>query len=289
MGKGTGQFLGEGEVDALIGSVSVGLGTDETESDDLANGVHLLELGEEGDRSSHTVRASILAIPELSSSLHDTLCEPGAEFSHAPSLSFTLRSANDLGVVRNIGGQKFGDSSVSVIRVNFRRESDGETHGGGRTANVTSSLNSRESSSTGDGHVGSPGVVEVHLVDTFFVHAIDTFTNVVFFVHFRSAQFSHEFSFGLESLGDLAVECLATHASLRVINTIEEVTHDTHSLGYDSTNFARVISTVSAIDLHVKADDTTERRGHPELVPVEGSGVHAEHDVRSAEIGRAHV
>lgn len=279
MGKGAGQLLGEGEVDALVRGMGVGLGTNETEGDDLAVRVHLAELSEEGDRSSHAVRAGLLAVPELGTSFHDAFFEPGGKLSHAPSLSLTLRSASDLGVVWDISGQKLGNSGVSIIGVDLGRKSDGETHGGGGTANVTSGLDSGESSSTSDGHVGSPGVVEVHLVDTLLVHACDTFANVVLFVHLGSGKLSHEFGFSLESLGDLAVEFLTAHAGLRIVNTIEESTHDSHGLGYNTTDLTRVVTTLSGLDLDINADDTTKRGSHPELVPVEGTGIHAEHNV----------
>jgi len=283
VGEGAGQLLSEGEVDAFIGSVSVGLGTNETKRDDLSLGVHLLELSEEGDRTSHSVRASLLSVPESSSSFHDTFEEPGAEFSHAPSLSLSLGSAGDLGVVRNILGHEVHDGLVGIIGVDFRGKSDGETHGGGWTAHITGSLNWGKSSSTGNGHVGSPGVVEVHLVDTFFRHALDTIVDVVLLEHTVSTELSHTLSFLFEELWDLALQSLTAHASLRVVNAIEEVTHDTGSLGYNSTDFTRVVSTLGSLDLYVDTDDTTERGGHPELVPVESTGVHAEHNVGNAD------
>lgn len=283
MGEGAGQLLGVGEVDALIGSVSVGLGTDETKRHDLSLGVHLLELGKEGDRSTHSVRASLLSVPESSSSFHDTFEEPGVEFTHAPSLSLSLGSAGDLGVVRNIRGQEVSDCLVGIVGYDLRGKSDGETHGGHWTAHITSGLNWGKSTSTSDGHVSSPGVVEIHLVDTIFTHALDTVVYIVLLVHTVSTKLCHELSFLFEELGDLALQSLTAHAGLRVVNAIEEGTHDTGSLGYNATDFTRVVSSLGSLDLNVKTDDTTERGSHPELVPVKSTRVHAEHNIRSAD------
>lgn len=43
-----------------------------------------------------------------------------------------------------------------------------------------------------------------------------------------------------------------------------------------------MVATLSSLDLNIDAYDPTERGGHPELIPVECTRVHAEHNVRSA-------
>ena len=43
------ELFGVGKIDALVGSVGVSVGTDQTKSDDEGLGVQATELGEEGD------------------------------------------------------------------------------------------------------------------------------------------------------------------------------------------------------------------------------------------------
>lgn len=279
VGKGASEFLSVSEVDALVGCMGVSLGSNKTERDNLSLGVHLLELSQERDGASHTVRSGFLAIPEFSSRLLNSFHEPGAEFSHAPALSLTLVSKSDLSVVRDILSQEVSDGLVSIIRADLRRESNRQTDTGGGSNHISSNLNVGETGSSSDGHVSSPGVVEVHLGETILITGTDTFVDVVFLPHRISTQLSHEFSFFLESFRDLALELFDAHAILGVIDAIKESTHDTEGLGDDSTNFSRVVATLSSFDSHIYDSDTTERRGHPELVPVESTRVHAEHEI----------
>jgi len=150
VGQGAGETLSVVEVDALIGSVGVGLGSNETESDDLAVRVHLTELGQERNGTAHAVRASIFAFIEVSTGGLHAIHEPVVEGVHAPSLSFAVIYASDFSVVRNVFGQLLLDGGTSIIGVNVRGKSARQTDTGRRTNNVTSNVDLRKSSSTSD-------------------------------------------------------------------------------------------------------------------------------------------
>lgn len=105
MRESLGELLGVGEVDALVGGVGVGLGSDETESKDEGVWVHAVELSEEGDRATHTVGASVLSIEEVASCSLDAALEPLGLVFHAPALAGVASLDSDLGIVGDVSGQ----------------------------------------------------------------------------------------------------------------------------------------------------------------------------------------
>mgnify|MGYP001626791205 CR=1 FL=1 len=114
MRESLGELLGVGEVDALVGGVSVGLGSDETKSKDKGVWVHAIELGKEGDRATHTVGASVFSIEEVASCSLDAAFEPLGLVFHAPALASVASLHSDLGIVGNVSGQDLDEFSLSL-------------------------------------------------------------------------------------------------------------------------------------------------------------------------------
>ena len=107
MGKGLGELLCVGEVNALIGSVSVGTGSNKTKSQNDGVWIHLVELRQERNGATHAVGASVSAIKEVAASFPDCLIEPRFEILLAPTSAHVAALCSDLGVVRNISGELF--------------------------------------------------------------------------------------------------------------------------------------------------------------------------------------
>jgi len=274
-----GELLGVGEVNALVGGVGVSLGSNETESKDLSLGVHLSELGKEGDGATHTVGAGVFTVPEGFSSIGKDFLNPRLGLGHAPALAGVASVESDLAVVRHVLGEFLSDSIGGLLGVHVGWESHGDTHAGGGADNVSGLGDFGKTVGTSDGKVGRPGVVQVHLDKVVLVDHLDTLVNIVFSVHAGSAQVSHSLGFLFGPLGNLSSECLEGLASLGVIESVEELTHNAESLGDDATDFSGMVATLGGLDGQIDDGDSSEGGSNPELFVVEGTGVHAEAEV----------
>ena len=105
MRESLGELLGVGEVNALVGGVGVGLGSDETESKDEGVWVHAVELGKEGNGATHTVGTSVFSIEEVAACFLDAAFEPLGLVFHAPALASVATLDGDLGIVGDVSGQ----------------------------------------------------------------------------------------------------------------------------------------------------------------------------------------
>jgi len=136
---------------------------------------------------------------------------------------------------------------------------------------------------TGDGQVGLPDVVEVHLDDVVLVHALHAFVHLVLREHITSALVSHELGFGQFTFGHFYSELLADLTGLLIVDAIEEGPDNAEGLGDNATDFSRVVSGCASFDGQVEHADSSQGRGDPELLVVEAATVHAEHGIRAAD------
>ncbi len=114
VGKGLSKLFGIGKVDALVGGVGVGLGSDETESKDEGVWVHAVELGKEGNRATHTVGTSVFSIKEVAACFLDAAFEPFGLVFHAPALASVATLDGDLSIVGDVSGQDLDEFGLCL-------------------------------------------------------------------------------------------------------------------------------------------------------------------------------
>jgi hypothetical protein len=130
VGHAHSEALGVGKVDGLIGGMSVGLGSEETESNDEGVGVETTELGEERNRSSHAVASVVFTVVEVLGSGVDRIVEPRSGVLHAPSISIVVTLDFNLAVVGHISRQLGSDSLGSNLSIHVGRQTHAESEGG---------------------------------------------------------------------------------------------------------------------------------------------------------------
>ena len=116
------QLLRICQVDALVGTVSICLGPDESKCYHRGLGIHLLKLRHQWDRTSHTVTFAFVTIKEVPTCLINCVLEPWCHLFHTPALTRVVSRKCDLSIVRNILGQLLFNhiSTASVLFLSSR-------------------------------------------------------------------------------------------------------------------------------------------------------------------------
>ena len=137
VGHAHGEFLGVGEVDTLVGCVSVGLGAQETQSHDESVGVETAKLGEERNGAALAV-ATVILLVEVLRCIVDDIVEPGLGFLHAPAVAIVVALDLHDAVMRHIGRQLLLHNSGSLVAVHVWREAVAQSQGGLRADHIAS-------------------------------------------------------------------------------------------------------------------------------------------------------
>jgi hypothetical protein len=72
------------------------------------------------------------------------------------------------------------------------------------------------------------------------------------------------------------LELIQNSSSLGVVDPVQQLSDHSESLRNDATSDSRVVVDLSALDGHIKDDDSSQRRGQPEVLVIHGTGIHAE-------------
>jgi hypothetical protein len=103
--------------------------------------------------------------------------------------------------------------------------------------------------------------------------------NWILIVNLLAILFSNELCFLSLVVWNINLEFLSYFSGNWVIKSVKELSHNSESLRDDTTNFPRVIASLTTLHGHINNANTSERRCQPELFIVKSTRIHAEHGV----------
>ena len=238
MREGTCEFLCVGQVDALVWGVGVGLGSDESESNDARVGEHLVELSKKRDGASHSVALALCTIIEVSAGLKDSILEPRLHLFHAPSLSVVVASQCYFGVVWDVFSEFFLQNLSHVICIGVWSKSHGNLDTCACSAHITTGSTRGYAISTCDRDVGAPGVVQVHLRQIVLLKALNALMDPILLVHGVAAHLSHCLCLLSGPVRNWCLEFVCADPSFVVIDAVEKFSNDSEGLWQNTTKLA---------------------------------------------------
>lgn len=87
---------------------------------------------------------------------------------------------------------------------------------------------------------------------------------------------SHKFGFGFLESWALNSKLFAYFTGNWIVKSINKLSNNSEGLWDNSSNFSTMVSSLSNLNFKVNDADSSEGTGHPELIVVKSSRVHAE-------------
>mmetsp|Transcript_41787 Transcript_41787/g.63821 ORF Transcript_41787/g.63821 Transcript_41787/m.63821 type:complete len:305 (-) Transcript_41787:169-1083(-) len=164
--------------------------------------------------------------------------------------------------------------------VHGRRQSHRKTDGGSGADHVTGGLDGRKAISTGNREESVPLGIKVLLLQVVVLAVLAALDDTVLVTERSAELLDHVLGLGLLPGRDGGLELGDENLTVgALLNFVKHFSDDSEGLGDDATGLTAVVAGLTAVDLKVNDCDASKRTGDPKVLVVEGTGVHAKHDI----------
>jgi len=275
------ELLGEGDMQEFVGSVSIGLGSQDTSNDEFSLRISGSEEVDERNGATFTVVQSVFSEEMLRSSV-DNLIEPLFTGRRVPATGTSSLKDGDFSTIRRVFSDSLLDEFNSLSGIKSRGKSHGDSERGFRSQDVTSSGSGGKAIDTSNNNSRSPDSVQIAF-EFRVINGLSSGNPREFANQLFSDDTDDFFSFSVTVFRDDDLEVLNDFTSFGVFKSSKELSKDSESIRDNTGSITRVNTFFNNLDLNIKSSHSSKSVGDPELIVVTATRVHTDKDGRSSD------